>query len=140
MLFELFLGGITHHPISPQLNYCNAINKSTGTIKHRYGAVLVGNKDFKIGGIIGQDSVCAPIKGVLSSSRITDKLHFIAGGYNTNDKQFKNRGIQPVKIGGFTPVLGLDYKVPIYESKNFKASFDTIFSVGIISHGISFNF
>ena len=140
MLFELFLGGITHHTIAPQLNYCNVINKSTGTIKHRYGALLVGNEDFKIGGIIGQDSVCAPIRGLLSSTKITDNLQFMLGGYNVNTKQFLDRGIQPVKMYGITPLIGLAYKIPIYENENIKTSFDTLISFGIISHGISVKF
>ena len=139
MIVSLILGGITHHYLGHSLPYCNTIN-SVGTIKNPYAIVMAGDKDAKIGFLKGKDSACGDIYGPISSFRLSDSFDFILGGYNTNFKEFNDRGITPPSIGGVTPVVGLNYSLPLYESETVKASFDTLFSIGIITHGVKFTF
>jgi len=145
MIFELFFGGITHHYIASQLNYCNVINKSVGTIKHGYGAILIGNEKNRGGIIVGKDSACGNIYGGLGSfSSFKKNLNLIVGAYNVNRKEFYDRKITPFSVFGVTPIAGLNYKLPLYKKtykkRNLKISFDTIVSLGIITHGLSVTF
>lgn len=139
MIVSLLFGGITHHFISPQLNYCNLIN-DFGTIKHEYVIGLVGNESAKVGVIKGRDSACGSIFGVAGTITMTKNLEFIAGAYNTNFKEFNARKINPPSIDGATPILGLNYKIPLYKSDKTSVSLDNIVSMGIITHAINFTF
>ena len=140
MIAELLFGGITHHYIGSTLNYCNVINKGTGTIKHAYSGVLVGSDDFRAGIIVGRDSACGKISGLLTSFKFTDKIHGIIGGYNTNYKEFSKRNIVPSQVFGITPVVGVDFKFPLVSTKDYKVSLDTLVAIGIITHGVSVKF
>lgn len=139
MLTTLLLGGITHHYFGHDLNYCNLIN-DVGTIQNNYVGVLVGSKDFQFGMIAGKDSACGDIVGPIASFNVNDRFSFIAGGYNTNHQKFDNRGINPVTSGDITPVLGFDYKIPLYKSDKTTISLDNIISIGIITQAITFSF
>lgn len=139
MIVSLILGGITHHYLGHNLPYCNTIN-SVGTIKNPYAIVMAGNKNAKIGFLKGKDSVCGDIYGPISSFRLSGSFDFILGWYNTNFKKFNDRGIVPPSIGGVTPVVGFNYSLPLYQGKIVRASFDTLLSVGIITHAIKFTF
>jgi len=139
MVVSLILGGITHHYLASNLPYCNTINDK-GTIKNPYAIVMVGNENVKIGFLKGKDSVCGDIHGPIASFKLSDNFDFMLGGYNTNFKEFKDRNIIPPSTGGITPIIGLNYSLSLYESKTIKASFDTLFSVGIITHAIKFTF
>ena len=139
MIVDLILGGITHHYLAHNLPYCNTVN-SIGTIKNPYAIVMAGDEDAKIGFLKGKDSVCGDIYGPISSFKLSDNFDFILGGYNTNFKEFNNRGITPPSIGGVTPVVGLNYSIPLVQNGKFKTSLDTMFSFGIITHGIKFSF
>ena len=139
MIVSLILGGITHHYLAHDLPYCDTIN-DVGTIKNPYAIVMVGDEDVKVGFLKGKDSACGDIYGPISSFRLSDNFDFILGGYNTNFKEFNDRGITPPSVGGVTPVVGLNYSLPLYESETVKASFDTLFSIGIITHGVKFTF
>lgn len=139
MIFTLMLGGITHHFISPNLNYCGLIN-DVGTIRNEYVVGLVGNELAKVGFIKGKDSACANIFGTVGTVRITDNLDFIVGGYNTNYREFKSRKIDPPSIDGVTPIVGLNLKLPLFKTPTTSVSLDNIVSMGIISHAISFTF
>ena len=139
MIVSLILGGITHHYLAYDLPYCDTIN-DVGTIKNPYAIVMAGNENVKVGFLKGKDSACGDIYGPISSFRLSDNFDFILGGYNTNFKEFNDRGITPPSIGGVTPVVGVNYSLPLYESETVKASFYTLFSIGIITHGVKFTF
>jgi hypothetical protein len=139
MLLSILLGGITHHYIAPNLNYCNTINDS-GTIKHEYVIAMVGDNDAKIGVIKGKDSACGDIFGGIAALSLTDNLDFMLGGYNTNFKKFEERGIVPPSFSGVTPVFGLNFKIPLYKSGDTKVSIDNLISFGIITHALNFTF
>lgn len=139
MLTTLLLGGITHHYIAHDLNYCNLINE-VGTIQNNYVGVLMGSKNLQIGLMVGKDSVCGDIIGPIASLNLTDKFSFIVGGYNTNHQKFYDREIAPITSGDITPVLGIDYKVPLYKNKNTTIALDNIVSFGIITHAITISF
>jgi hypothetical protein len=139
MLTTIILGGITHHYIAPKLNYCNTIN-NIGTIQNNYIGVMVGNKRFQGGFIKGKDSACANITGLISSYNLSDNFNFMVGGYNTNFKEFEQRNMVPPSVFGVTPIVGVNYKIPLYENKKTKISLDTLFSVGIVTHGIAVTF
>lgn len=139
MLTTLLLGGITHHYIAHDLNYCNLINE-IGTIQNNYVGVLMGSKDLQIGLMVGKDSACGDIIGPIASLNLNDKFSFIVGGYNTNHQKFYNRGITPITSGDITPVLGVDYKVPLYKNNNTTIALDNIISFGIITHTITISF
>jgi len=134
-MISIMLGGLTHHYVGSNLNYCNKIN-NFGSIANPYVVVMAGNKNSKIGLITGKDSVCANIVGPISSFYIKENLDVIVGGYNVNRAEFKEREIQPFSISGFTPVLGINYKIPI--TKNI--SVNNLVSFGIITQSIGINF
>jgi hypothetical protein len=48
MMFSLMLGGLTHHFISPNLDYCGLVN-NVGTVRNEYLVGLVGNDRAKVG-------------------------------------------------------------------------------------------
>jgi hypothetical protein len=101
---------------------------------------MAGNKDFKLGVLSGKDSACGNIFGPISAIGLSDNIDLMLGGYNTNFKKFKDRGIEPPSIRGVTPVVGLDFKIPIYESGSTKLSIDTLVSVDVVTHAINFTF
>lgn len=138
-MISLLQGGITHHYVNPKLNYCNTVN-NVGTIKNNYTALLIGNKKFKFGSLVGKDSACANIYGPIATVSLYDNIDFILGFYNTNTKAFNDRGMIPVSSGGITPLAGWDFKIPLYTTEGLNISLDNIVSIGIVSHAISFNF
>lgn len=138
-MLSLIYGGITHHYLSKDLPYCNKIG-GVGTIHNEYIIAMAGDKDFKLGVLSGKDSACGSIFGPISAIGLSDNIDLMVGGYNTNFKKFKDRGIEPPSIRGVTPVVGLDFKIPIYESGNTKFSIDTLVSVDVITHAINFTF
>lgn len=139
MNIALLYGGLTHHYISSNLNYCNRINNN-GSIFNEYYIAMVGSKNNKVGIIKGKDSVCGNIFGVITSNKIYDNLDMIIGGYNTNLNKFKQRNISPPNINKVTPVIGLNFKIPIYEDKSYKINFNNVISYGIITHSIGVEF
>lgn len=134
-MMSILYGGITHHYIGSNLPYCNKIN-ANGSIVNEYFIGLLGNKKNKIGIISGKDSACGNIMGPISSFTINNNLEFIAGGYNTNYKKFRKLGIEPPSFNGFTPVVGIDYRIKL--TKNI--SIDNLFSIGIITHALRIDF
>ena len=139
MLTTLLLGGITHHYLAHDLNYCNLINE-IGTIQNNYVGVLMGSKDLQFGLMAGKDSACGDIVGPIASFNVNDRFSFIVGGYNTNHQKFYDRGIIPVTSGDITPLLGIDYKIPLYKNNNTIIALDNIISLGIITHAITISF
>lgn len=138
-MVSILYGGITNHFIGSNLNYCNSLNK-IGTIHNEYAIVLTGSKNKQIGFIKGKDSVCSNIFGIISSFRIDQNIRIIAGGYNTNTRDFEKRNIRPVSIKGYTPLIGMDYELPIYKSTNFEIVFHNLLSLGITTHSVGVNF
>lgn len=138
-MISLLYGGITHHFIGSNLNYCNEIN-NYGSIHNEYVIAMAGTKLAKLGLIKGRDSACGSILGPISSFSLYDNLELVLGGYNTNFKDFEKLRIRPPSIAGFTPVAGLDFRLPIYESENIKFSIDNLISVGIITHALRVDF
>jgi len=139
MIFSLMLGGITHHFLAPNLNYCNSIN-DVGTIANEYVVGMAGTEDFKVGFIKGKDSACGNITGAISSINLYENVDFMIGGYNTNFQEFKQIGVEPPSINGITPILGLNFKIPVYKTENTRVSIDNLVSIGIVTHAISFTF
>jgi hypothetical protein len=135
MITSILLGGLTHHYMLPQGNYCNKVN-SNGSILNPYTIVLVGNTTLKTGAILGTDSVCAPIYGSVSSVSVYKNLDFMVGGYNTNSGAFQERGLNPISINGITPIIGFDYRIKLYKN----ITLDTLVSVGIITHALRVDF
>jgi hypothetical protein len=134
-MISILLGGITHHYIGSNFNYCNKIN-NYGTIANPYAVVLAGDENKKLGAILGKDSACGNIFGPMSSIRLSNNIDFIAGFYNTNKEKFEKIGLVSPSIYGVTPVVGANYKIPITK----KVSLNNIISIGVITHAISFNF
>jgi len=134
-MISIMLGGLTHHYIGSSFNYCNKLN-DFGSIANPYTVVMAGTKNSKIGLITGKDSVCANILGPISSFYLKENLDVIVGGYNVNREEFKKRQIEPLSIGGFTPVLGVNYKLPITNN----ISINNLISFGIITQSIGINF
>lgn len=97
---------------------------------------MAGNRDFKLGLLKGKDSACGNIVGPISSFRIDDNVDFMLGGYNTNFNTFEKRGIVPPSVGGITPVVGLNFKIPITDT----IKINNLVSFGIISHALSVEF
>lgn len=139
LMLSLIYGGITHHFIGSNLPYCGRINDS-GTIHHEYVIAMAGTSTAKIGLIKGKDSACGNILGPISSFSLSENVEFLAGGYNTNFKEFEKLGIRPPSISGFTPVLGLDFRIPIYQDDDIKFSIDNLVSLGIITHALRVDF
>lgn len=138
-MLSLIYGGITHHFIGSNLTYCNNIN-NYGSIHNEYIIAMAGTKSAKLGLIKGKDSACGNIIGPISSFSILDDVEFLVGGYNTNYKDFKKLGIRPPSIIGLTPILGLDFRIPLYEDKGIKFSIDNLVSLGIITHALRVDF
>lgn len=138
-MISLLYGGITHHYLGSNLNYCNLINKQ-GSIHNEYVIAMAGTKEFKMGILTGKDSACGNIIGPVSSTYLDENFEFILGGYNTNDQAFLKRNIQPPKFMGFTPVVGLDYNFSLYKSENVEVEVHNLVSIGIITHAIGINF
>jgi hypothetical protein len=139
-MLSLIYGGITHHYLAKDLPYCNPIKGGMGTIHNEYVIAMAGSKDFRLGLISGKDSACGNIMGPISATRISDNIDFMLGGYNTNFKKFRDRMIEPPSIGGITPVVGLDFKIPLFEYEDTKLSLDTLVSFGVITHAINLSF
>lgn len=138
-MISLIYGGITHHYLASNLPYCNRIN-NYGTIHNEYVIGLVGSKDFRVGVLSGKDSACGNIIGPIMAAGISENVDFMLGGYNTNFKEFHKLGIEPPSIGKYTPVVGLDFKLNLYDSESVKINLDNLISLGIITHAISVNF
>lgn len=138
-MISLMFGAITNHFIGHDLNYCNKMN-NVGTIHNEYVIAMAGSKDVQVGLIKGKDSVCADISGLISSFRLDDNFRLIIGGYNTNEKQFKQRGIEPPTINGITPVIGIDYEIYLHKSDNLELVLHNLVSLGITTHSIGVNF
>jgi hypothetical protein len=137
MVLSLLYGGITHHYLASNLPYCNRINNNTfGTIHNEYVIGLIGDEDFKVGVLSGKDSACGNILGPITTTKITEDLDFVLGGYNTNFNKFNKLGIEPPSINGITPVIGVDYKIKLTDN----VSIDNLISVGIITHSLRVDF
>lgn len=139
MIFSILFGGITHHYLASDLNYCQKIN-THGSIYNPYQIVTVGNKDTQIGIINGTDSACGSIFGPVLRKSITDNLEFVAGGYNANIKSFNERGMEPISYNGITPILGFNYKLYLYKNNNYDITINNVISFGIITHSIGVSF
>jgi len=138
-MISILYGGITHHYTAPKLNYCNTIN-NVGTIHNEYVIAMAGTRDFKLGFLKGKDSACAPIMGPIASFNVFENIDFIAGGYNTNFNAFKKREMSPPSFNGITPVIGLNFKIPLIRQDNFEVNVDNLVSFGIITHALSISF
>jgi hypothetical protein len=101
---------------------------------------MAGNKNTKLGVLKGKDSACGNIFGPIGSISLSENIEFLAGGYNTNFKEFEKLNIRPPSVLGFTPILGLDFRIPIYEDDDIKFSVDNLFSLGIITHALRVDF
>jgi hypothetical protein len=139
-MISLIYGGITHHFLAKDLPYCNKISGGMGTIHNEYVIAMAGSREAKIGILSGKDSACGSIFGPISSFAVSENVDFMLGGYNTNFKKFEQRGIVPPSIGGITPVVGLDFKIPLYQNGESKVSLDTLVSFGIVTHAINVSF
>lgn len=138
-MITVMYGGITHHYVSPKLNYCNTVN-NYGSIHNQYTAVLVGNDSLRAGVIKGKDSVCADIFGLIGSKQIKKNVDLVIGGYNTNFEEFRNKEIEPPSVLGITPIVGANFKLPIYQSPKYKIELNNLVSIGIITHSLSVSF
>ena len=132
-------GGITHHYVGSKLPYCNTIN-NYGTIHNEYVAVLAGNQKYRAGILRGKDSACGNIYGGIGAANVSQNVDFVLGGYNTNFDKFHERNIEPPTYKGITPVMGVDFRIPIYSSKQFSIKIDNLISVGIVTHSFSIDF
>lgn len=132
---SVLLGLMTHHYVGSNLPYCNTIN-NWGTIQNSYVVVMTGNDNVRGGLIAGKDSACGDIVGPIGAVSVTKSMQVVVGAYNTNTKKFTDRGIQAPSVGGMTPVLGLDYSIPLTK----RVFFDTIVSLGVITHAIRVTF
>lgn len=138
-MISLIYGGITHHLIGSNLNYCNTVN-NYGTIHNEYFIAMAGTKNSKLGFIKGKDSACGDIFGPIASFSIANSLDFVVGGYNTNFEEFEKRNINPVSVGSITPVIGVNYKIPILKKSSYEVNLNNLVSFGIITHAISVDF
>jgi len=138
-MVSLLYGGITHHYLGSSLPYCNRINNA-GTIQHEYVVALVGDSTQKFGLIAGKDSACGAILGPVASFAVSNYVDFVVGGYNTNFQKFKKINIEPPSMFGVTPIVGMDFKIPLYKSESVDIGLDNIVSFGIITHAIRFDF
>jgi hypothetical protein len=138
-MVSIIYGGITHHYINNDLKYCNSIN-NYGSIHNEYVIAMAGSSDVKFGFLKGKDSACGDIFGPISSLKINDNVDFMLGGYNTNFEDFKKLGMVPFSFGDVTPVIGLNFKVPIYKTPHFDVTLNNLVSYGIITHAISLDF
>jgi hypothetical protein len=137
MVLSLLYGGITHHYLASNLPYCNRIgNNSFGTIHNEYVIGLIGDEDLKVGLISGKDSACGNILGPITTTKISENVDFVLGGYNTNVKKFHKLGIEPPSFAGVTPVVGIDYKIRLTNN----VSIDNLISIGIATHSLRIDF
>jgi len=140
MIVSLSLGLLSHHIVNPQLDYCGKINNS-GTIQNSYIIATVGDQDFRGGVIVGKDSTCSTIKGLVFEKNLYKNLDLVFGVYNTNTKAYHNRGIGPVTLDGrSTPIIGVNYKISIYKSKNFTVNLHNLINPYLTSHAVNFSF
>ena len=121
--------------MAPKLNYCNTIN-NVGTIHNEYIIAMAGSEEAKIGILKGKDSACGNVVGPISSFKLSAYTDFMLGGYNTNFDTFQKRGIVPPSIFGFTPIIGLNFKIPITDT----IKINNLVSFGIITHALSLEF
>jgi hypothetical protein len=138
-MISILYGGITHHYMAPKLNYCNTVN-NVGTIHNEYIIAMAGTRDFKLGLLKGKDSACANIVGPIASFNVSENVDFMIGGYNTNFNAFEKRGMLPPNFNGITPIIGLNFKIPLIRQDNFEVSLDNLVSFGIITHALSVSF
>lgn len=138
-MVSLLYGTIVHHYINNNLRFCNEINEH-GSVYNQTFVALIGDENKKIGFLKGNDCACGDIFGPISSFTLANNLEFLVGGYNTNYREFENLGIESPSILGITPVLGLDFRIPIYENKNFKVTIDNLVSIGTITHALRVDF
>lgn len=138
-MISIIYGAITHHYLASDLPYCNRIN-NVGSIHNEYIIALVGNDDFKIGALSGKDSACGSIFGPIMSAKVSENVDFILGGYNTNFDKFHKLGIEPPSFNGYTPVMGFDFKLNLYDGESYQINLDNLISFGVITHAISLNF
>jgi hypothetical protein len=128
-MISILYGGITHHYMAPKLNYCNTVN-NVGTIHNEYIIAMAGTRD----------SACANIVGPIASFNVSENVDFMIGGYNTNFNAFEKRGMLPPNFNGITPIIGLNFKIPLIRQDNFEVSLDNLVSFGIITHALSVSF
>ena len=138
-MISVLYGGITHHYIGSHLPYCGRLN-TVGTIHHEYVIIMAGNSKRKFGILNGRDSACGTIMGPVASFSASDHVDLVIGGYNTNFKDFRKLNIEPPSFFGITPIIGLDFKIPLYKTESVDIELDNIVSLGIITHAIRFNF
>ena len=136
---SLMYGGITHHYILPKGNYCNRIN-NYGTINNEYFVLMFGDDNSRIGFIKGKDSACGNIMGPIGAINMVRNIDFVAGAYNTNTEKFHSLGLEPPSIAGITPILGLNFRIPLYQSDSFSIKLENLLTYGILTHSISMNF
>ncbi len=138
-MISLLYGGITHHYVGSNLPYCNKIN-NYGSIRNEYLIVMAGTNKFKAGLLNGKDSACGNILGPITSFKLKDNLEFIAGYYNTNFDKFRKINIEPPSYKGITPVVGLDFRIPIYKNNKSTISIDNLISIGVVTHSLRVDF
>jgi hypothetical protein len=140
-MISIIYGGITHHYLASNLPYCSRINNNSfGTIHNEYVIGMVGSENFKLGVLSGKDSACGNILGPIMAAKVSENVDFMLGGYNTNIKEFHNLGIEPPSFNGYTPIIGFDFKLNLYDGESYKINIDNLVSLGIITHAISINF
>jgi hypothetical protein len=135
MIFSILLGGLTHHYVLPEGNYCGQVN-NYGSIVNPYVISMVGSEKLKTGMILGKDSSCSNIFGSVSSVNLYKNIDLMVGAYNTNTREFNNRGLQPIEYYGMTPILGIDYRIKLYKN----ITLDTLVSLGIVTHALRVDF
>lgn len=135
LITTILIGGLTHHYLGSSLPYCNKVT-NFGSIVNPYTVVMRGTEDLRAGFILGTDSACGTIAGPIVSFKKTENVDFVMGFYNTNFRNFHERNIAPPSIFNATPIVGLNYKIPI--TKNIKL--ENVVSFGIISQALSISF
>jgi hypothetical protein len=139
LMISLIAGGITHHYIASHLKYCNRINNS-GTIVNEYFILSAGTEEGRLGLLKGKDSACGDIYGAMVFASVNPYLDFVVGGYNTNFDAFRRRKMHPVVESEITPVIGVNFRIPLYTSKDFSVNIENLISYGITTHGIGVTF
>ena len=141
MIITLSMGLLTHHIVGEDLDYCNQIN-DLGTISNTYFTLTAGEERGHVGAIIGQDSVCGNIFGVMGEYFITKNIGVVLGAYNTNTKQYNDRGIDPLNLDGteITPIIGLNYKTYLHKSEDYGIILNNLITPYILSSSIGIQF
>ena len=101
---------------------------------------MAGTDKFKAGILNGKDSACGNIFGPITSFKLKNNLEFIAGYYGTNFNKFRKINIEPPSYLGVTPIVGFDFRLPIYKNKKSIISIDNLISMGIITHSLRVDF